>query len=181
MKLNRQFQDQHMEQQSANWVLKQQLERDICLLYHQLANYSYIMGDLYYGDVFALAYWDHLQLPAIDDADRDFIRDGCLVMILAMASECIDGTGSYLRPHVPQCRAKLERLSTADSDADKLIGIVRRASTSLSMRHLNRLTSLKHVFGSTSATFAATSFSKLMTSGTMRTSQAEAKGRPTSH
>ena len=127
MKLNRQFQDQHMEQQSANWVLKQQLERDICLLYHQLANYSYIMGDLYYGDVFGLAYWDHLQLPAIDDADRDFIRDGCLVMILAMASECIDGTGSYLRPHVPQCRAKLERLSTADSDADKLIGIVRRA------------------------------------------------------
>jgi len=35
--------------------------------------------------------------------------------------------GNYLRPHVPQCRASLERLPTADSDAAKLIGIVRRA------------------------------------------------------
>ena len=45
------------------WADKQRVERDVLLLYHQLADYSYIMGDLYYGTVFALPYWDVLAGP----------------------------------------------------------------------------------------------------------------------
>ncbi len=58
MKINRQFQDLHSPgPNETDWYTIQILERDICLLYHQLADYSYIMGDLYYGNVFALSYW----------------------------------------------------------------------------------------------------------------------------
>src|SRR5712691_1560834 len=88
----------HSPGASVDWVLKQQVERDICLLYHQLADYSYIMGDLYYGPVFGLPYWEYLDFPDLDGADREFLRDGCLVMILAMAWDQIDGSGVYISP-----------------------------------------------------------------------------------
>ncbi|MBK8943123.1 MAG: hypothetical protein IPM79_37370 [Polyangiaceae bacterium] len=127
MKLNRQFQDLHTEAKSADWVLKQQLERDICLLYHQLANYSFIMGDLYYGDVFGLPYWEHLEMHGVEPDDRAFIRDGCLVMMLCMASECIDGSGSYVREHVPACLAALDGLSLPGGETQRLIAAVRTA------------------------------------------------------
>ena len=41
---------------TADWAEVQELERDILLLFHQLAEYNHVMGDLYYGDVFALPY-----------------------------------------------------------------------------------------------------------------------------
>jgi hypothetical protein len=126
-RINRQFQDLHRQSATADWVLKQHVERDICLLYRQLANYSYIMGDLYYGPVFALPYWEYLDLPGLDDDDRKFIRDGCLVMILAMTSDLIDGSGHYLRPHVASCEAALNNLTCDDEDTSKLVHTVKLA------------------------------------------------------
>jgi hypothetical protein len=127
MKINQQFQDLHTQGGPVDWVLKQRVERDICLLYHQLANYSYIMGDLYYGSVFNLPYWEHLDFPGLDRADRDFLRDGCLVMILAMAWEQIDSSGAYLKPHIPTCREALNRIAGKDDDTRKLIATVKLA------------------------------------------------------
>lgn len=75
---------------------KQRVERDICLLYHQLAEYEGIMGDLYYGSVYALPYWDYVELSGLMPKEAEFIRDGCLVMMLAMAWEVLDGAGGYL-------------------------------------------------------------------------------------
>ena len=110
MKINRQFQALHAHGGWVDWVLKQHLERDICLLYHQMANYSYIMGDLYYGSVFGLAYWEYIDFPGLDAADHDFVRDGCLVMILAMAGIRLTGSGAYINPYIPACREAIASL-----------------------------------------------------------------------
>ena len=124
MEINHQFQDLHTRNGSMNWVLKQHVERDICLLYHQLASYSYIMGDLYYGSVFGLPYWEYLDFPGLDSADRDFVRDGCLVMILAMAWDQIDGSGAYINPHIAACRGAVARILCEDEDTQKLVHTV---------------------------------------------------------
>jgi hypothetical protein len=127
MKINRQFQEIHTRGKSADWVVKQHLDRDICLLYHLLANYSYIMGDLYYGSVFGLAYWEYLDFPGLDEADHDFVRDGCLVMILAMAWDKIDGSGAYINPHILVCREAVAHLILADEKTKKLARTVQLA------------------------------------------------------
>jgi hypothetical protein len=104
MNINRQFQSLHTGEYSNKWVLKQIIERDICYLYHQLSSYSYIMGDLYFGEVYNLPYWEYLDVESldlhIDDNERDFIIESCLVMILTMAWEQIDGAGCYINNKV---------------------------------------------------------------------------------
>ena len=88
MKINRQFQDIHSPLPTeTDWCRIQIVERDICLLYHQLASYSWIMEDLYYGSVYALPYWRYLNISALETKRQAFIRNGCLVMLYAMASE----------------------------------------------------------------------------------------------
>ncbi|HUY92585.1 MAG TPA: hypothetical protein VMV10_27850 [Pirellulales bacterium] len=112
---------------SINWVLVQNIERDVCYLYHELAQYSFIMGDLAYGRVFALPYWEFLDLPGLTQDDREFLRDGCLVMILAMAWDLIDGSGAHLQTHVSPCRDAIERLICEDEDSQQLVRTVQLA------------------------------------------------------
>ena len=59
--------------------------------------------------------------------DRDFLRDGCLVMILAMAWDQIDGSGASIQSHIPACREALARLTCEGEDAEKLVRTVRMA------------------------------------------------------
>jgi len=128
MTINRQFQDLHTsETAEIDWGMLQSVERDICLLYHQLADYSYIMGDLYYGNVFRHAYWDFLQLPGLDPEREHFIRTGCLVMLYAMASEVLDGSGAYLtinRKRFAEAKAGVGALPPYDPDTDRLVAAV---------------------------------------------------------
>ncbi len=107
-----------------DWALKQRVEADICLLFHQLADYSYIMGDLYYGDVFSLPYWEFLDMKGIDEVDRRFIRDGCLVMILAMCSEYIDQTGTYIHNYLEICQRRLSCIAPGDEKSARLLTAV---------------------------------------------------------
>jgi len=127
VRINRKFQDLHSPESAVDWVAIQQVERDICLLYRQLAEYSYIMGDLYYGSVYALPYWRYLDVRDADEDDRAFLRDGCLVMILAMAWDMIDGSGAYLAPHIKEVRQALRRLEPDDEQTAKRISAVTRA------------------------------------------------------
>ncbi len=99
-KINRQYQDLHAPSPSRDWVAIQKLEADICLFYHQQASYSYVMGDLYYGDVYSLPYWELLSHNGLDGEQLEFLQSGCLMILLAMSWELLDGTGSYLMPHV---------------------------------------------------------------------------------
>jgi len=124
--INDQYQSLHLPGQSdVDWVLVQQVERDICLLYHQLAEYSFIMGDLYYGDVYALPYWNFLNTNDLPEDKQFFIRNGCLVMILAMAWDEIDGSGSYLAKFAKSCEEALDRLEVEDEPSTRLLATVR--------------------------------------------------------
>ncbi|MCP3961419.1 MAG: hypothetical protein GY719_26540 [bacterium] len=131
VKINRQFQDLHSTAQAEiDWSAIQRVERDICLLYHQLADYSYIMGDLYYGDVFNLPYWEYLDFQGPEPEQQEFIRSGCLVMLYAMASEVLDGSGAYLtmdRDRFSGARASVESLRELDGDTGRLAAVVRAA------------------------------------------------------
>lgn len=129
MKINRQFQDLHLPTPNkTDWYTIQIVERDICLLYHQLADYSYIMGDLYYGDVYALPYWEYLNVPNVEPERQMFIRHGCLVMLYAMAQEVLDGSGAYLtmdRQRYLAARTAVEALPSFDDETNRLIAAVR--------------------------------------------------------
>lgn len=127
MEINRQFQDQHIAGSQVDWVLKQQIEKDICLLYHQTAEYSWLMDDLYYGSVFALPYWEFLNFQGLNDDERIFIRDGCLVMILAMCMECIGGSGAYIHDEIETCQRSISFLTPEDENAAQLIQTVNLA------------------------------------------------------
>ncbi len=112
---------------SLSWTEKQKVEADICLLFHQLADYDYIMGDLYYGDVFGLPYWEYLDISGLEREDAEFIRDGCLVMLLAMAWGVIDGSCEYIVDHLQVCRRDVARLAPQDEDTLRLVRTVQTA------------------------------------------------------
>ncbi len=131
MKINRQFQALHSpDPDKTDWHAVQIIERDICLLYHQLADYSFIMGDLYYGDIYSLPYWEYLSASHLEPERQAFIRNGCLVMLYAMASEVLDGSGSYLtmdRQRYLAARAAVDSLPTFDDDSNRLIAAVKKS------------------------------------------------------
>ena len=117
-KINWQFQDLHAPSPRRDWVALQKLEADICLFYQQQAHYSYVMADLYYGDVYFLPYWEMLNLDGLDEDRLEFVQSGCLMILLAMSWELLDGTGSYLMEHlaaalvgVRACKPVTERVA----------------------------------------------------------------------
>lgn len=105
----------------------QQVERDICLVYHQLADYSYIMGDLDFGTVFKLHYWNFLDVPDIELGRQRFLREGCLVMILTMAWDLLDGSGTWFSPYISICKKAVSKLIPEDDRISKLINTVKMA------------------------------------------------------
>jgi hypothetical protein len=131
MNINRQFQDQHVPgDKGVDWSAIQKIERDICLLYHQLADYSYVMGDLYYSTVYDSPYWDYLNVLEAEAERQEFIRHGGLVMIYAMASEVLDGSGAYLtmdRHRYKAIATAVNALPEFDTDTNRLIQAVRGA------------------------------------------------------
>lgn len=112
-----------------DWDLFWKVERDICFLFHELSEYAGINGDLSYGSLYNLPYWKFLNLrgPNIHDESRRFIRDGCLVMILAMSWDVIDGSGSYLKDKIGLCRQAISELEAEDERMEKLLHVVRLA------------------------------------------------------
>lgn len=114
--------------QELDWTEIQLVERDICLLYHQLADYSHIMGDLYYGDVFSLPYWEYLDVDGLEPERQRFVCDGCLVMLYAMAVDVLDGSGTYLTMESERysaVRNALDRLQPNGHATDRLASALR--------------------------------------------------------
>ena len=109
MSMNNRFQNKHIEDFDNIWVLIQHIERDISYLYHQLSNYSYIMGDLSFNELCCLPYWDFINynFPLPDD-ELSFIKEGCLILILTMAWEKIDNTGCYIKDKIDRILNQLE-------------------------------------------------------------------------
>lgn len=111
---------------SAGWEVIWQVDRDICFLYHLLAEFPGIDGDQAYGHLFILPYWEFLDLDLEEDESR-FVREGCLVMILAMAWDLLDGSGTYLQPHLEACLAAVRAVDEADVRTARLVRTVLRA------------------------------------------------------
>lgn len=105
----------------------EKIKRDICFLYHQFAEYNYIMGDLDYSGLYNLPYWKFLTLDEVDLSDDFFVRDGCLVIILAMALDYIDGSGNYIVPYISLCRTELLKIVPFDNKTEKLVNTVKLA------------------------------------------------------
>jgi len=112
-----------------DWDQIWQVERDICYLYHELSKYSGINGDLYYGRFYAQPYWDFLDLNVrqMPEQERCFVRDGCLVMLLAMARDVLDGSGRYLMPHLSRCQQVVAGIEVEDEKTKQLIEVVTMA------------------------------------------------------
>ena len=109
-----------------DWTEVQELERDILLLYHQLIEYDHLMGDLSYDTVYRLPYWEYVNPTGLtqEQDQQQFIREGCLVMILAMAWDLIDESGTYISRHIADCRSGVAGLTCENADTQKLIGVV---------------------------------------------------------
>lgn len=110
-----------------NWVEIQCVERDICYLFHQLSEYSYVMGDLYWDSIYSLPYWDYLEPEVVDPKRARFIQVGCLVMVLARAFGLLDRGGRHKEPWVEESRRRIAAMKAADDDSAKLASITLRA------------------------------------------------------
>lgn len=118
-----------------DWEQIWKVERDICFLYHELSEYSGIMGDLAYGLIYALPYWDFLNLNVrqMPVEERCFIRDGCLVMLLAMAWDVLDGSGTYLLHHLGLCQQAIEAVEIDNEKTEQLVQTVKTALNAVEM------------------------------------------------
>ena len=114
---------------SLEWSEIEDIERDICYLYHQLVDYDYIMGDLAFGVTFRLPYWEYLHVSGLPANLFAFVRDGCLVMLLAMAWEVIDEAGRHLLDdqHLTACQTSLQQFSPTDPRTERLCATVQQA------------------------------------------------------
>ena len=113
----------------VDWTEIQRVERDICLLYHQLADYSYIMGDLCFGEVFSLPYWEYLQVEELEPDQRRFMCDGCLVMLYAMALDVLGDSGNYLtmdRDRYNAIKRAVDCLEPNGHDTDRLASALKK-------------------------------------------------------
>jgi hypothetical protein len=111
-----------------DWVKVQEIEKDICLLYHQLSSRSQEIGDLYFGDVFKLPYWNFLDIKCLDASRRKFIREGSLMFIFAMVLEEAGGFGAYLSfegGRLSACKNKIEECEPENDDERLLIGSIK--------------------------------------------------------
>jgi hypothetical protein len=97
------------------------------LIFNQLFRDLLIMGDLDYSSVFKLSYWEFLELNDIPLDQKYFIQEGCLVMILAMAWDFIDGSGNYIAPYISTCQEAISKITATDENSSQLIGTVNLA------------------------------------------------------
>jgi hypothetical protein len=66
-------------------------------------------------------------MEGLDDSQRKFIRDGCLVMILAMCWDVIDGSGVYLTKYLNECGLAVSLVKPDDERTVKLLETVTMA------------------------------------------------------
>lgn len=107
-----------------------ELKRDICYLYHDAIQYSFIIGDLDYG---VLPYWEYLNISGLYDDDKDFIQIGCLISILAMCWDVFDDAGGYIMSdnRIHKCQNALSTMESNHPDIYRLADAVNLALNTL--------------------------------------------------
>lgn len=71
-------------------------KRDVCFFYEEQKQWTTISGQLSFGYTFNLPYWDYLDLRGeINQADKDLVRRGSLLLLLSECLEFFEDLGTY--------------------------------------------------------------------------------------
>jgi len=101
-------------------TLYKQLTRDICYLFHELAAYRHIMGDLDYANDYALPYWDLISRVDTGRDDDRLIRSGILILFMAMLQDEFDGSGCWISKHLDAISSALTQFIPEDDEILRL-------------------------------------------------------------
>jgi len=105
-------------------VLYRRLARDVCFLYHELADYGYLMGDLDYAGEYPLHYWELLNRIDTGRKDDRFIRGGILILMLAMIEDVFDGSGDAITKHCSTANKAIGEFIPEDDEMLRLLTAV---------------------------------------------------------
>lgn len=95
------------------------LERDICYLYYQIAEWfddsfpaAFPDEIMDFVNIYSLPYWEYLDIEAegLGLRRRDFIREGCLVILMRLAYASLEPLGYPLRAKLPACRTAINAM-----------------------------------------------------------------------
>ena len=100
--------------------LYKQLTREVCYLFHELAAYPHVMGDLDYANDYALPYWTLINRIDTGRHDDRIIRSGILILFLAMLHDQFDGSGCWISKHLDDVSAALEQFVPEDDEMLRL-------------------------------------------------------------
>jgi len=110
-----------------SYIETEELIRDICYFYHEQACWGTgaLYADLSFGRIYKLPYWSYIWFDS-DSLSADeiqFVRDGCLMLVLTMCLDTIEGSGTYIVLYelVETCRREINSGVTHDVDSLKLI------------------------------------------------------------
>jgi len=110
------------------------LNKDICYFYHIQSEYKKFMPDLDFTAEFSLPYWSILKNIS---QDENFLKIGCILIILLMALDKIDGSGDSLSKKYPECKDAIESVIPYSENEKKLkdmtYGILESAKNSTSL------------------------------------------------
>lgn len=107
-------------------VLYKRLLRDVCYLFHELADYRHIMGDLDYANDYELPYWNLVNRVDTGRPDDRLIRSGILILFLAMLHDEFDGSGCRISKYADSVLSALTELVPEDNDILRLSDCVCR-------------------------------------------------------
>lgn len=105
-------------------ALYTRLVRDVCLLYHRLADYGHIMGDLNYREDYPLCYWELLNRIDTGGSDDRFIRGGILILMLAMIQDVLDGSGNSITDYLQSASRAITEFLPEDDNMLRLVKLV---------------------------------------------------------
>ncbi len=113
---------------NSNWDIIQLLKKDIVFLFLQIRDYDYIMGDLYWGSVYSLPYWEYLNPGELEgELDRQpsvFIQNGCLIILLAMCLQKLDRNGSFIDDKLARIKDAVKACKPEGGDSQRLLSIL---------------------------------------------------------
>ncbi|QDV90129.1 hypothetical protein RAS2_12070 [Phycisphaerae bacterium RAS2] len=89
------------------------------------------MGDLYWGSVYQLPYWEFIDAFELDEEQRRFLTHGCLVMLITMAFETLDGAGDYILDKLDSCRDAAARVKSNDEETRFLVETLQMALSAI--------------------------------------------------
>lgn len=90
--------------------------RDICYFYHLQTEWKAIQSDTEF-DYEAQPYWEYLDIVDSNFTlyEKEFVRDGCLVIVFSMCLEVIEGAGNHLKLNaLDECFLAVTKLNTPD-------------------------------------------------------------------